>query len=629
MKNLYLLIIAFLISTSGFSQTQNYDITSKWFFGINGGVTWNTTDVDDKLDLGWGLTLGRSFNYDYGKILSFDLRGRYLRGFWYGQDYDTTDLSNYEGVALNPYQDSLGYTVNNFQSDLHRLSLELVVHLNWLREKTKFDPYVFGGVGATWHQTYGNLYDQINDKGAIYGYNTDGTVGVGNGAINSQLDEIYETALDGSDQGEGNYNVRFMPSLGFGLGYELNKHVTIGLEHKTTFTLRDDFDGYVHNNPDMNRENDLYHYTSGYLRFRLPSYGSTTSTTTTTSNSASGFTSGCDAPKIYLASNLLSTQTLTSASYLAKANIKYLGDGQVIFQNQKGDTLTYIYNASTTKFESNLVLEEGINTYTLTAINDCGRETKTFTIEYLDCDPVSINITSKNFMVREQNYTLTALIKSEDSIENISILLNNNPVTNFRFDNTTNILTANLILEEGGNTILIRAKNKCLADKKTVSLSYIPCLDPEITFMNPTNLGLIVNQSKFDFSAQISNYTKGTDIKLMLNNSVLMPSITNYRGPNGSLSTLKKTMNLKVGLNTIFLSVKNDCGEISKEITLFYDNCDMPKLVLINPLNTQTKTNKKTVSISVKANNIKSKSNLKVLIIMLPYHLIFRSQVKQ
>ena len=50
-------------------------------------MTWNTTDVDDKLDLGWGLTLGRSFNYDYGKILSFDLRGRYLRGYWYGQDY--------------------------------------------------------------------------------------------------------------------------------------------------------------------------------------------------------------------------------------------------------------------------------------------------------------------------------------------------------------------------------------------------------------------------------------------------------------------------------------------------------------------------------------------------------------
>ena len=68
-------------------------------------------------------------------------------------------------------------------------------------------------------------------------------------------------------------------------------------------------------------------------------------------------------------------------------------------------------------------------------------------------------------------------------------------------------------------------------------------------------------------------------------------------------------MVLKEGINKISLTVDNVCGKITKEITVFYDNCDMPKIVLVSPVNTQTKTNKKTVSISVKANNIKSKSS--------------------
>ena len=66
-----------------------------------------------------------------------------------------------------------------------------------------------------------------------------------------------------------------MPSLGFGLGYQLSNNISIGLEHKTTFTLKDDFDGFNKFNDGTSvgieqadkRVNDLYHYTSGYLRF--------------------------------------------------------------------------------------------------------------------------------------------------------------------------------------------------------------------------------------------------------------------------------------------------------------------------------------------------------------------------
>ena len=102
MKNFYTLLFSLLISFTVTSQVvTNYN--SKWFLGFNTGATWSCTDVDDswmwrnnenylgpetkyESPWGWGLTLGKSFNYDYGNIFSFDLRGRYLRGRWYGQN---------------------------------------------------------------------------------------------------------------------------------------------------------------------------------------------------------------------------------------------------------------------------------------------------------------------------------------------------------------------------------------------------------------------------------------------------------------------------------------------------------------------------------------------------------------
>ena len=81
--------------TTIFGQKLDYDNDSKWFWGINTGIAWSTTDVKTKHPAAWGLTLGKAFNYNYGKKISFDIRARYLGGKWRGQDYDTTSLLDY------------------------------------------------------------------------------------------------------------------------------------------------------------------------------------------------------------------------------------------------------------------------------------------------------------------------------------------------------------------------------------------------------------------------------------------------------------------------------------------------------------------------------------------------------
>ena len=269
MRRLITLVFTVFLTTTLFGQHLEYENSSKWFFGVNAGAAWNTTDVKKKTDYGWGFTLGRSFNYGYGRGISWDLRARYLRGFWYGQDYDTTNLahlgSDYTG-ALQGYQNDPGYTVNNFQADVHHLGLELALHFNRFRDRTGWDPYIFGGVNLVWNETYGNLTnnDALNAPLGNYDYDS---IAVDKPSINGLMDNSYDTPLDGSTD---RYDVDFMPSLGFGIGYNFGPRFSLGLEHKTTFTRQDQFDGYVDNTPRFfGLTNDVYHYTSAYMRFRF------------------------------------------------------------------------------------------------------------------------------------------------------------------------------------------------------------------------------------------------------------------------------------------------------------------------------------------------------------------------
>ena len=227
MIKIYLSFLFALITLYSSAQRVDYDHSSKWFLGLNAGATWNSNDVKNKTAAGWGFTLGKSYNYDYGKILSFDLRGRYLRGYWYGQDLDTTSLANYTGTALSTFKDSSGFTVNNFQADVHRLAFELVIHANKIKENSGFDPYIFGGVGLTWHQTFGDL---TNDFG-YYSYDSLLANGpISEGVLSTYLNGTFDSPLDGSSASK--YKVNFMPSLGFGLGYQLEKGQQLELNIK-------------------------------------------------------------------------------------------------------------------------------------------------------------------------------------------------------------------------------------------------------------------------------------------------------------------------------------------------------------------------------------------------------------
>src|SRR5574343_538650 len=584
MNKIVTLAFSLLLSMGSlFSQKIDYDNSSKWFFGLNLGTTWQTTDVANRYNVGWGLTLGKSFNYNYGKKIYFDIRGRYLNGNWYGQDYDTTSLANYNpdnqaGYALQTYKDSLGFSVNNFKTNVHRLGLELVLHANGIREKTGIDPYIFGGVGFTWHQTAGDL-----GSNGLFGdtmfYNYDPAL-VNKSYVNSLLDKDYETALTGSTA--GNYRVNFMPSLGFGIGYQVGKRVSIGLEHKTTFTLIDDFDGYVDGS---SKYNDIYHYTSAYIQFRFRHGREEHSENTVNNVDNYNTAGGCVKPTITLINPASNGLMATAINYQLLADVKDVLGRENISVKQNGvNNYTFTYNAQTDRLEAGVVLVPGMNTFEITATNTCGSDVETITVNYEDCkSPIItlVNPTSNGTTVSTAAYSFSALVQNATN-QQITVSVNNVNLTNFSFNTTSGALQSTVNLAAGVNTFVITAQTACGTASQTVTVNYQTCIVPSISLVSPTTSGTTVSTANFTLSALIQN---GANSQVKVTHNTRALTNVNYNASTGAVQT---TVTLALGLNTFVITSTNSCGTDTETITVNYQNCVAPVITPIAPASNGT-----------------------------------------
>jgi len=601
MKNFYIVLL-FLSSFSLKAQKVDYDNASKWFWGLNLGGTWQSTDVSNQTGVGWGITIGKSYNYNYGKPLSFDIRGRYLNGNWYGQDKDSTALSGLsQGNALYGYQNGPGYTYHNFKSNVHRLALELAIHLNAITQKTGLDPYVFGGIGLTWNRTYGNLTDSasIDVSGMSplpYGYQP-------SGLSNVNFDNSYETPLDGYSK----YQVNVMPSLGFGLGYHIGKRTTLGVEHKTTFTLKDNFDG-VSSSP-VRAKSDWYHYTSLYINFRLRARNedrTTSPNTNFTTTNPNSFTN-CPAPIINLITqnNLISNQ----ATFKIQASVNNISSSNsVVFLGVNNSMLPFTYNSLTRNFEAVVTLTPGVNNYTITASNNCGSDSETITINYVNCTLPSGNFTNpmnNQITVTNPNFALSAFLTNVQNLSNITVYQNGSLLGSPSFNPNSGVVLSNVILQPGINNFRIDFSNPCGNNSISTSVNYNNCVSPNIQITSPSASGSTVNSPNYNVNASVSNLSSGT-LQITLNGV----NITNYTNNNGQLQIPVVLIN---GNNTITIRITNNCGTDSETTTLNFQNCNSPIITINQPIMNSV-VNSPQVTLKAKVENVPAKQDIHLLL---------------
>ena len=572
MQKFTLTSIFFLVLTlNHWGQRLDYDHSSKWFFGINAGATWSCTDVENETNGGWGLTLGKSFNYKTGRRVSFDLRGRYLHGNWYGQDYDTSNLNSYISGPLSAYKDSFNMTAHNFYNDQHRLAFELVLHANRFAERTNWDPYIFGGIGVTWRQTWGNL--SYNDS-SLYDYPDMVLNGNIASAISTTMDNSYETRLD---QLNGyKWNAKWMPSLGIGLGYIIGPRFSIGIEHKTTFTGIDDWDGVISSN---RIKNDWYHYTSGYMQFRFKTREKEPKPDeqVNTVNNINNFTTNCIAPTLSIRDKQF-TSTLSTASFtLGTTQIGQ--SNQLTVKDQQGNLVPFTFNSTTRELTVSAALKPGVNTFTVYAQNECGSATETIQITYNDCQFPQITLTSpiKDSSITVQTNTINvgALIQ-HTTLNNISFFINGVKSQAFAFNAANHAFQATVALTPGKNLIKVEATNPCGSSYAVTEVIYNNCITPQLQLINPTSSGITVSTAAQKIQIKTIGFNAKTEFSVLLNGQ----ATNSFTWVN---NVIEIPVSLKPGNNTITINGTNPCGSESVVIAMNYQECQAPVLTLQTP----------------------------------------------
>ncbi len=607
MKKWYILSILLLSFTFANAQRINYDINSKWFFGLNAGVTWNTNDVKNVNSSGYGLILGRSYNYDYGKKISFDIRGRYLAGTWVGQDTTAFSLVNYQGGPLDSYNvDSNSIYVNNFQTDVRRLSLELVLHLNNIREKTGIDPYIFGGIGLTWTQTFGDLI-QSADSTSLYDYTSLQQTGPIGPQLSSTLDGLYETRLDGGSNNE--YLVKWMPSLGFGLGYQVGKRTSLGIEHKTTFTKGDSFDGFISESPRL--KNDWHHYTSAYLRINFKSRGGNTSENNSSNVNNYTSTSNCPKPVITLVSG--NNKTVTNSQYRIEFKVSNLLNASgATFLNDQNQPVLFNYNASTNVLDAMVSLHEGQNRFYLTASNSCGSETATVLVTLLNCITPTATFTSPNggnITVKTNDFAFSAIVHGTVNANGIKLLMNGMSLNGATYNSVNGLIQRPITLIPGLNTIQLTVTNECGSNTYTTAINYDNCVAASIQLLNPSASGTTTNSANFTLSANITGSLSTATVKVFHNGIQLgNPTLS-------AVGQFQIPVTLTTGMNSFNVEVLNGCGNDVEITSIYYQNCNAPIIAIQSPSQNQSYT-ASTIALRFKSivSNVVAKQNIKVIV---------------
>ena len=589
MKTIYTLLFLLASTSFYFAQKVNYE-SSKWFWGFNIGSTWSSTDLQDENYNGFGLTLGRSYNYDYGHALSFDVRGRFLAGQWYGQgtDYATLVGANVN-QALQPYLIGDQKYVHNFRTDIRELDLELVLHAGKLRERTGFDPYIFGGVGLTWQQ---NWTDALDTSGLIYDYNAMAAAGPLSEQLPGALDNIYETRLDGYTNNE--WQVNWMPSLGFGLAYHRGR-VSFGIEHKTTFSMADDFDGLQ--DQTVRLSNDWYHYTSAIVQIHfkqrnpqpkpLGENPRPNPVPNTVPNNQSN-SNPCPTPEVQ--TFFAPQNTVTESTVKIEFTVAFINGAQdLVLYNTLNQSIPFNYNSFSSRVEALVNLNPGINNFTLRASTPCGTDQQTIQINRENCQRPAIQIANNTFnnTVTQSAYNFIATVSGQVNSNQIQVIHNGMSVLGFNFNSANGQLQRLINLAPGSNIIRVEASNACGNAAEQIVLNYQNCVAPAITILSPA-MNSTVQNSALRLRANLVNVSNRALIKLL----IIGVELNSFTFNNIS-GLLEYSGQLNEGVNTIAISAANDCGTDIETFTLNFDACKKPTLTLnaTMPANNATVSN--------------------------------------
>ncbi len=628
-KLLLLLSIAFMAIQSS-AQFVNYERDGGWNLGFNLGGTWQpkegfggTSEFSKPYaGFGGGFTLGKSLYEKEGAFLAFDLRGRYLGS------------SNYGWVGVPVYDstitgDTTSIVFRNYKMKLNELSLEGVITLHRLREKTGIILYGFGGIGATQYTVESDLYD---NNGNFHVYDSSF---IQNSAeaiatdLRFESDRNFETTLQ-------NKKWSLVPSLGFGLGYQITKSFSIGVEHKIAYDiLGDEFDGGSLNNL-ADAKMDKYHYTALNFRWNLlgrgetykpvsnnnPNNWTTPPNNTNTTPPPSNITQESK-PLVNIYNPANNNMVVHNSAYTIKAKIYNVAAVSGVTFKQNGlITNGFTYNPSSNEFSAQVYLQPGNNTFEITGVNTAGSDKDSRIIIYkmpeeFTTAPAPIvsfsNPSAVSSTVTQAPFNVVASVLNVLGKGNITFTVNGVNSNSFTYSTSNKVLTSAVLLQEGNNTITIKGVNAVGSDVKTVNIIYkkpAAIKPPVVTIHKPNSNPFNTNSPVEVIQASAQHVMSKGGVKVIVNGN----NLSNFSFDNSS-KKISFSANLIVGANVIQVIGTNTAGTDSKSTTIIYRVSEVMPLPVVDftvPSVTPYNTSASNMTITAAVLNVTSKNYITI-----------------
>ncbi|MCP4439111.1 MAG: hypothetical protein GY810_09230, partial [Aureispira sp.] len=600
----YMLTFILLIGSIASYAQQGTTITDKrgghWIVGLDAGVAWQQSDVKTRHGGGWGFNIGKNLFYRETSPISLDLRGRYMGTWTYGLNSESTLLSSMDSSYLNAapvfkQYDSTSYVFHNHKTEFHDLALELRLNLENLRRKTNVHLGLYAGLGLGF---YNSTFEHLDLTDNPYDYesiNQNQTPSKICSDIKDlwQLNRDYESAANIKED----FNVTVTPSIGLELGYWFSPGFMMGVGHRTTFTLQDDFEGVIQDNG-AGINSAIHHYTNLFLTANI--YGKKKRV-------------DVDCPDInfnYPSSNNGSFTT-DQQTVVVRATVKNVSRNELTF-SINGNT-SQNYSLGSNDFEAAVNLQAGSNIITIKGTNECGTNAQNITIVYNPQkdpeQPPVVTITNpanSPTTVNSSTIDINATIQYVSSSSDVTFTVNGQPSRNFTFSGTS-FRANNVNLKIGSNVITVTGSNSVGSDSKSVIINYQKDRQPpivDITF--PSTSPYNSDASTINIVASIQHVSNANDVTFSINGQ-------NSRSFtfNGT-SFMANNVQLNKGSNVIIVTGRNTDGQDAETVIINYKEQPKPAPVvtITYPSNNPFNTNINTVNISATIQHVASSSDV-------------------
>ncbi|MEM6966098.1 MAG: hypothetical protein AAF573_15135, partial [Bacteroidota bacterium] len=187
--------------------------------------------------------------------------------------------------------------------------------------------------------------------------------------------------------------------------------------------------------------------------------------------------------------------------------------------------------------------------------------------------------------------------------------LNGRSYNNFSYSASTKILSANVDLSVGNNTIVIKASNKDGSDSETVNIRYeVPKVLPEVKITSPRN-NTSTDKATTTVKATIKNVSRKSDVIFSVNGKQL--NSFDFRR-----NAFSANVNLKKGRNIIKITASIRGGSDSDQIQINYTPkvipMSKPVIKFTNPRRSGGRAKKKDITIRANVKYVTTKGQIKV-----------------